>query len=102
MISATVGKSGPFTCSQSSRNVTSGSSIRRMHAAATSRRLCGGMSVAMPTAMPVAPFSNTCGSRAGSHDGSCSVPSKFGDHSTVPLPSSESSTSASFVSFASV
>ena len=53
MISAPVGKSGPCTCLQSSRGVASGSSSRWTQAATTSRRLCGGMSVAMPTAMPV-------------------------------------------------
>ncbi len=64
--------------------VASGSSSRRMQALATSRRLCGGMSVAMPTAMPIEPFSSTCGTRAGSHEGSSIVPSKFGTQSTVP------------------
>ena len=33
--------------------------------------LCGGMSVAMPTAMPVVPLSSRFGSRAGSRVGSC-------------------------------
>jgi hypothetical protein len=42
----------------------------------------------MPTAMPVLPFSSTLGSRAGSTVGSCSVPSKLGAHSTVPMASS--------------
>jgi hypothetical protein len=51
---------------RTARVLASGSSSRRMQALATSRRLCGGMSVAMPTAMPVVPFSSTCGSRAGS------------------------------------
>ena len=60
------------------------------------------MSVAMPTAMPVAPFSSTFGRRAGSSDGSSSVPSKFGTQSAVPSPSSESSTSAYRVSLDSV
>ena len=46
------------------------------------------MSVAMPTAMPVVPFSSTFGRRAGSSVGSSSVPSKFGTQSTVPWPSS--------------
>ena len=52
--------------------------------AATSRRLCGGMSVAMPTAMPEVPFSSRFGRRAGRITGSSSVPSKFGAQSTVP------------------
>jgi len=82
--------------------VQSGSSIKRMQAAATSRRLCGGMSVAMPTAMPVVPLSSTCGRRAGSHEGSSRVPSKFGAQSTVPWPSSDSSSSENRVSRDSV
>ena len=68
-----------------------------MQAVTTSRRLWGGMSVAMPTAIPVVPFSNRLGTRAGSSTGSSSVPSKFGDHSTVPWPSSDSSSAAYFV-----
>ena len=52
------------------------------------------MSVAMPTAIPEVPFSSRFGSRAGRITGSCSVPSKFGDQSTVPSDSSASSTSA--------
>ena len=61
-----------------------------MQALTTSPTLWGGMSVAMPTAMPEAPFSSTCGSRAGMSFGSSRVPSKFGPHSTVPCSSSES------------
>ena len=63
-----------------------------MQAPTTSPTLCGGMSVAMPTAMPEAPLSSTCGSRAGISFGSSRVPSKFGPHSTVPCSSSERST----------
>ena len=73
-----------------------------MQAAATSRTLCGGTSVAMPTAIPAAPFSSTCGSRAGSNAGSSRVPSKFATQSTVPSRSSPSRTSANAVSRASV
>ena len=60
------------------------------------------MSVAMPTAMPDAPLSSTCGSRDGSSFGSFIVPSKFCPHSTVPCSSSDSSDCANLVSFASV
>jgi hypothetical protein len=60
------------------------------------------MSVAMPTAMPDAPLSNTCGSRDGSSFGSLSVPSKFWPHSTVPCSSSDSSDCANRASLASV
>jgi len=73
-----------------------------MQAAATSRRLCGGTSVAMPTAMPAAPLSSTCGRRDGSTVGSSMEPSKFGAQSTVPWRSSESRMSAKAVSLASV
>jgi hypothetical protein len=72
----------------------SGSSSSSMQAAAISFRLWGGMSVAMPTAMPCVPFSSTFGRRAGRSCGSSSVPSKFGVHSTVPWPSSDSSVCA--------
>src|SRR3569623_1809302 len=94
MISASVGKSGASTCSHSAFTSASGSSRRCLQAAATSRALCGGMSVAIPTAMPVAPFNKRFGSRAGNTAGSSSVPAKLGTQSTVPCPNSLSSTSA--------
>ena len=50
----------------SSSIVTSGSSMTRINASQISRRLCGGIDVAMPTAMPVAPLT----SRLGNFDGS--------------------------------
>ena len=46
-----------------------------MSAVQTSPRLCGGMLVAMPTAMPVAPLTRRFGIRAGSTTGSVFVPS---------------------------
>jgi hypothetical protein len=101
-ISASVGKSGPFTCLQRSLSVAFGSSSRRTQAAAISRRLWGGTSVAIPTAMPAAPFKSTWGRRAGSMAGSSRLPSKFGIQSTVPSPSSDSSTCAKGVSRDSV
>ena len=54
----------------------------------TSLRLCGGMSVAIPTAMPVVPFNKILGKRAGKVTGSLNVPSKLSCQSTVPCPSS--------------
>ncbi len=102
MISASVGKSGPLTCSQSSAVEVFGASSSRMHALATSLMLCGGMSVAIPTAIPVAPLSRTLGRRAGRTDGSLSVPSKFGAQSTVPCPSSDKRTCAYGANRASV
>ena len=47
-----VGKSGPSRCSHRSSVVISGSSMSACVARTTSPRLCGGMLVAMPTAMP--------------------------------------------------
>ena len=41
----------------------------------TSAKLCGGMFVAIPTAIPVAPFTNKFGIRAGKTSGSRSVES---------------------------
>ncbi len=41
----------------------------------TSPKLCGGMFVAMPTAIPVDPFTSRFGNRAGRTSGSCSSPS---------------------------
>ncbi len=51
-MSPPVGKSGPLTCFIESSTVTSGLSMRATSASITSPRLCGGMLVAMPTAMP--------------------------------------------------
>jgi hypothetical protein len=46
-----------------------------MSAVQTSPRLCGGMLVAIPTAMPVAPLISRLGKRAGNTTGSVFVPS---------------------------
>ena len=59
-------------------------------AAMTSRRLCGGIFVAIPTAIPFVPFTSRFGKRAGSTVGSFSVSSKFGTKSTVSFPMSAS------------
>ena len=48
---------------------------RSRQASTTSDRLCGGMLVAMPTAMPEEPFSSRFGTRDGSTVGSRSLPS---------------------------
>ena len=89
-IVAPVGKSGPFTISMiSSREVSLSSftrlSIMRTTAPITSRRLWGGILVAMPTAIPEVPFTRRLGKREGSTTGSFSVSSKFGIKSTVSL-----------------
>ncbi len=52
-----------------------GSPISATQASITSPRLCGGMLVAMPTAMPPAPLTSRLGKRAGSTTGSRSLPS---------------------------
>jgi hypothetical protein len=70
-----VGKSGPGITDIRSRTVISGFSIIIKSPSITSRRLCGGMFVAMPTAMPEAPLTRRLGTRAGSTSGSVSEPS---------------------------
>ena len=78
-IRALVGKSGPFTRSISalSRSSSEASKFSRYHwtPAATSRRLCGGILVAIPTAMPSDPLISRFGKRAGSTTGSPPRPS---------------------------
>src|SRR6266480_2042381 len=70
-----VGKSGPFTCFISSSSVMSGLSICAQIPSMTSERLCGGMLVAMPTAMPVPPLTSRLGNAAGKTVGSVRVSS---------------------------
>ena len=60
------------------------------------------MFVAIPTAMPLAPFTRRLGAFEGRTTGSESVPSKLGRKSTVALPISPSISIASGWSFASV
>ena len=77
--SAPVGKSGPLirsiSASSSSSWEASGFSRHHCAPAATSRRLCGGMLVAMPTAMPAEPLTSRFGKRAGRTVGSWLRPS---------------------------
>ena len=70
-----VGRSGPGTNAIRSSSEASGCLSRCRAAATTSPRLCGGMLVAMPTAMPVVPFTSRFGNAAGSTDGSVRAPS---------------------------
>ncbi len=70
-----VGKSGAGTISINSSIVASGLRSRCRQASTTSTRLCGGMLVAMPTAMPALPLTSRLGRRAGSTSGSRSLPS---------------------------
>ena len=89
-----VGKSGPFTSSIRSSTVDSGARISRIVASITSTRLCGGMLVAMPTAMPPEPFTSRLGKRAGKTVGSSPDSSKLGVKSTVSFSMSVSSSIA--------
>ncbi len=61
-----------------SADVQSGLSIRWMMALIVSRRLCGGMFVAMPTAIPDDPLTTRLGMPAGMTLGSVSRSSKLG------------------------
>ena len=74
-----VGKSGPLTrsisASRSSSSVASKWSRYQATPAATSRRLCGGILVAMPTAIPSDPLTSRLGNRLGSTTGSDERPS---------------------------
>ncbi len=67
-----VGKSGPGTICISPASEMDGSSSTARQALTISVRLCGGILVAMPTAMPDEPFSSRLGTRVGSTEGSCS------------------------------
>ncbi len=73
-----VGKSGPGTMRIRSSTVESGLWMSAIVASMISARLCGGMLVAMPTAMPPEPLTSRFGKRAGRTIGSCSESSKFG------------------------
>ena len=102
-ICAPVGKSGPLIIPRiSSIVVSSISSIRRTTPLITSRRLCGGIFVAMPTAIPDVPFTKRFGKRDGNTTGSFSVSSKFGIKSTVSLLISRSISIEILLNLASV
>ena len=65
-----VGKSGPLTHFSSDFDFASGLSIRCSAASQSSAALCGGIEVAMPTAMPCAPLASRFGKPPGSTTGS--------------------------------
>ena len=65
-----VGKSGPLTMVQRSSTEMRGLSMMATVASIISLRLCGGMFVVMPTAMPVEPFISRFGRAAGRTVGS--------------------------------
>ncbi len=70
-----VGKSGPLTHFRSVFDFASGLSIRCSAASQSSAALCGGIEVAMPTAMPCEPLASRFGNPPGSTTGSFDVPS---------------------------
>ncbi|MNZ79588.1 hypothetical protein D3C78_981950 [compost metagenome] len=72
---AAVGKSGPGMNCISSSMVMSALSISARQPSMTSPRLCGGMLVAMPTAIPLEPLTSRLGILVGMTAGICSVPS---------------------------
>lgn len=72
--STPVGKSGAGMCCMSCALLMSGCSTSARRAATTSCTLCGGIFVAIPTAMPCVPLISRCGTLAGSTSGSsCSA-----------------------------
>ena len=77
--SPAVGKSGPLirssSASSNSVSVASGCSSAHTTPAPTSRRLCGGMLVAIPTAIPELPLISRFGTRLGRTTGSRVLPS---------------------------
>jgi hypothetical protein len=101
-----VGKSGPGTAWRTARSRSSRGACRSSIAAIvpsiTSRMLCGGMFVAIPTAMPVDPLTSRFGNGVGRTVGSSEVSSNVGRKSTVSLSRSDIIVSASFSRRASV
>ena len=77
-------------------------SIKYRIADDSSDKLCGGIFVDIPTAMPEAPFNNRLGILDGKTTGSCKDSSKLFAQSTVSFPISKSISSAVDASFASV
>ena len=80
----------------------SGSSITLIVASITSFRLCGGIDVAIPTAIPFDPLTRRLGNLLGITTGSFSSPSKLSLKSTVSLSISLSISRAKGVILASV
>ena len=70
-----VGKSGALMCFINSSIVIFGLSIDAINASIVSPKLCGAIFVAIPTAIPLDPFTIKLGNLDGSTTGSCSSPS---------------------------
>ena len=75
IITPPVGKSGPGICFINSLILISLFSIKANVPSIISPRLWGGILVAIPTAIPPAPFTNKLGYWAGKTEGSFSVSS---------------------------
>ncbi len=75
IIIAPVGKSGPGRNSIISAIVISGFLANAIVASIVSAKLCGGMLVDIPTAIPDPPETNKLGKREGNTEGSFSVAS---------------------------
>src|SRR2546426_1371755 len=71
-----VGKSGAGTNLIRSSTVVSGFFSSAWQASTTSPKLCGGILVAMPTAIPEEPLMSRFGTLVGSAAGSCSLDRK--------------------------
>ena len=97
-----VGKSGPCVNSISSSIVISGLSINATVELIISVKLCGGIFVAIPTAIPSDPFTSKFGITVGKTVGSCKVSSKFGCQSTVSFSRSLNISAPNLVILASV
>ncbi len=97
-----VGKSGPWMYLRSFSSLSSGFFMSATVASTTSPRLCGGILVAIPTAMPSDPLTSRFGNRAGKTFGSLWLSSKFGAKSTVSELMSRSISVAMRASRASV
>ena len=69
LIKPEVGKSGPGICCINSSMVMSSLSTMATQPLITSVKLCGGILVAIPTAIPEEPLTNKAGMRVGMTDG---------------------------------
>ena len=97
IIRPAVGKSGPFICCINSSVVIFLFSINAIKPVITSFKLCGGIFVAIPTAIPSEPLTSNVGTREGRTVGSFSVSSKLKPQSTVSFSKSFNISLESFV-----
>ena len=102
IISPAVGKSGPFMWVISSSTVIFSLLIVAIIPLIISVRLCGGIFVAIPTAIPSEPLIKRVGTAVGNTVGSLSVSSKLRAQSTVSFSRSFNISLVSFVILDSV